>query len=113
MSASLTYAETVTNETQSQINALVFVGLVGYDFGDMGMQILSGIQYLDTDRTIMGQIELGEGKDPLAFSVDVGIEETLFMAGINKDIGRNWSLSAFLGLNGTRKQGTVMFGYRW
>ena len=113
MSASLTYAETVTNETQSQINALVFVGLVGYDFGDMGMQILSGIQYLDTDRTIMGQIELGEGRDPLAFSVDVGIEETLFMAGINKDIGRNWSLSAFLGLNGTRKQGTVMFGYRW
>jgi len=79
----------------------------------MGMQILSGIQYLDTDRTIRGQIDLGEDKDPLVFTVDVGIEETLFMAGINKDIGRNWSLSAFLGLNGTRKQGTVMFGYRW
>jgi len=113
MSASVTYAETVTNETNSQINALVFVGMVGYDFGDMGMQILSGIQYLDTSRTILGQIDLGEGKDPLAFSVDVGIEETLFMAGINKDIGRNWNFSAFLGLNGTRTQGTVMFGYRW
>jgi len=113
MSASLTYAETVTNETKSEIEALVFVGMVGYDFGDMGMQILSGIQYLDTDRTIRGQIDLGEDKDPLVFTVDVGIEETLFMAGINKDIGRNWSLSAFLGLNGTRKQGTVMFGYRW
>jgi len=113
MSASLTYAETVTNETNSQIDALVFVGLVGYDFGDMGMQIMSGIQYLDTDRTIAGQIDLGEGKDPLVFTVDLRIEETLFMAGFNKDIGRNWNLSGFLGLNGTRKQGTLMFGYRW
>jgi hypothetical protein len=113
MSASLTYAETVTNETNSQINALVFVGLVGYDFGDIGMQVLSGIQYLDTDRTLTGLIDLGEGQDPLEFSLDLRIEQTLFMAGINKDIGRNWNLSAFLGLNGTRKQGTVMFGYRW
>jgi hypothetical protein len=88
MSALLTYAQTTTNETNSEINALVFVGMVGYDFGDMGMQILTGIQYLDTYRTIVGQIDLGEGKDPLAFSIDVGIEETMFMAGINKDIGR-------------------------
>jgi hypothetical protein len=113
MSASLTYAETVTNETNSQINALVFVGMVGYDFGDMGMQILTGIQYLDTDKTLAGQIDLGEGKAPLDFSLDLDIEETLFMAGVNKDIGRNWNLSAFLGINGTRTQGTMMFGYRW
>ena len=113
MSASLNYAKTTTNETNSDIAALVFVGMVGYDFGDMGMQILSGIQYLDTDRTIVGQIDLGEGKDPLEFSLDVGIEETRFMFGVNKDIGRNWSLSVFLGLNGTRTQGTAMFGYRW
>jgi hypothetical protein len=113
VSASLTYAETVTNETQSEIDALVFVGMVGYDFGDIGMQILTGVQYLDTDNILSGQIDLGEGKDPLEFSLDVGIEETLFMAGINKDIGRNWNMSAFVGLNGTRKQGTMMFGYRW
>jgi hypothetical protein len=50
---------------------------------------------------------------PLDFSIDVDIEETIFMAGINKDIGRNWNLSAFIGLNGTRKQGTMLFGYRW
>ena len=79
----------------------------------MGMQILTGIQYLDTDRTISGQIDLGEGRDTLDFSLDVGIEETMFMAGVNKDIGRNWNLSAFLGLNGTRVQGTALFGYRW
>lgn len=87
--------------------------MVGYDFGDMGMQILTGIQYLDTDRTIIGQLDLGEGKDPVDFSIDVGIEETMFMFGVNKDIGRNWSLSAFIGFNGTRSQGTAMFGYRW
>lgn len=113
VSASLTYAETVTNETQSEIDALVFVGMVGYDFGDIGMQILTGVQYLDTDNVIVGQLDIGEGKDPLEFSLDVGIEETLFMAGINKDIGRNWNMSAFVGLNGTRRQGTMMFGYRW
>ena len=113
MSASLTYAKTVTNETNSNINALVFVGMVGYDFGDMGMQIMTGIQYLDTDTTIAGQLDLGEGKDPLDFSLDVGIEEVVFMAGVNKDIGRNWTLSGFLGFNETRTQGTLMFGYRW
>lgn len=35
------------------------------------------------------------------------------LAGFNKDIGRNWTLSGFRGMNGTRKQGTLMFGYRW
>jgi len=113
MSVSATYAETVTNETNSEIDALVVVGMVGYDFGDMGLQIMSGIQYLDTDRTIMGQLDLGEGQGTLDFSVDLVIEETLFMAGFNKDIGRNWTLTGFAGINGTRKQGTLMFGYRW
>ena len=79
----------------------------------MGMQIMSGIQYLDTDRSIIGQIDMGEGQDPLAFSIDISMEKTLFMAGFNKDIWRNWTLSGFLGMKGTRKQGTLMFGYRW
>jgi hypothetical protein len=35
------------------------------------------------------------------------------MIGVNKDIGRNWQLSAFLGLNGTRSQASAIFGYRW
>ena len=113
MSAALTYAETVTNETDSEIDALVFVGLAGYDFGDLGMQVLAGVQYLDTDRTLSGSINIGEGIDPLLFSVELDMEETLFMVGINKDIGRNWNLTAFVGLNGTREQATVMFGYRF
>ncbi|MDX2418488.1 MAG: hypothetical protein QNK19_13585 [Xanthomonadales bacterium] len=113
MSASLTYAKTVTNETSFKIDALVFVGMVGYDVGDMGMQIMTGIQYLDTDTTIVGQLDLGEGKDPLDFSLGLEIEEVVFMVGVNKDIGRNWTLSGFLGFNETRTQGTLMFGYRW
>ena len=113
MSVSANYARTTTNETNSEINALVIIGMMGYDFGDMGLQILMGMQYLDTDRILSGQIDLGEGKDPLDFTLDVGIEETTFMFGVNKDIGRNWALSAFLGLNGTRTQLTAMFGYRW
>jgi len=113
MSASVNYARTTTNETNSEINALVIIGLMGYDFGDLGMQILTGFQYLDTDRIMTGQIDLGEDKAPLDFSLELGIEETTFMFGVNKDIGRNWALSAFLGLNGTRTQFTAMFGYRW
>ena len=113
MSLSATYARTVTDETSSTIDTLVLVGMVGYDFGDMGMQILTGVQYLDTDRSIMGQLDLGEGRDPVPFSLDVSMEETLFMMGVNKDIGRNWTLSAFFGINGTKNQGTLMFGYRW
>ena len=40
------------------------------------------------------------------------IEETIFLSGINKDIGRNWTLTGLAGMNGTRKQGTLQFGYR-
>jgi hypothetical protein len=40
------------------------------------------------------------------------IEETIFLIGINKDIGRNWTLTGLAGMNGTRKQGALQFGYR-
>jgi len=100
------------NETNSTINAWVFVGLAGYDFGDMGMQILTGVQYLKTDRTMTGSLDLG-GDKPLAFALDLKFEQTLFMIGVNKDIGRNWTASAFVGLNGSRSQASAIFGYRW
>jgi len=112
VSASLNYARTVTKETNSTINAWVFVGLAGYDFGDMGMQILTGVQYLSTDRTMTGELDLG-GDKPLAFALDLKFEQTLFMIGVNKDIGRNWTASAFVGLNGSRSQASAIFGYRW
>lgn len=112
VSASLNYARTVANETNSTINAWVFVGMAGYDFGDVGMQILTGVQYLSTDNTLVGQLDLGRDK-PLEFSLDPKYEQTLFMIGVNKDIGRNWTASAFLGLNGTRSQVSAIFGYRW
>jgi len=37
----------------------------------------------------------------------------MFLLGINKDIGRNWNLNAFGGLNGTRSSFMAGFGYRW
>ena len=112
MSLSLNYIETITNETNSEIEALMLMGIVGYNFGDIGLQALAGVQYLDTDRTIEGRIDLDDGR-PLVFSVDVGLEETTFILGFNKDIGRNWTLASFLGSNGTKSSATMNFGYRW
>jgi hypothetical protein len=112
MSLGLNYIETITNETNSEIEALLLMGIVGYDFGDIGLQALAGVQYLDTDRTIEGRIDLNDGQ-PLIFSVDVGLEETTFILGFNKDIGRNWTLASFLGSNGTKSSATMNFGYRW
>jgi len=115
-SLSANYAWAVTNETNSEINTWVLLGLAGYDFGDLGMQVLTGVQYQKTDQYITGTIDPGEGSSrsaPLEFSIGIGIEETLFLLGINKDIGRNWTLTGMGGLNGTRKQATVQFGYRW
>ena len=111
-SLGVNYIETVTGETNSEIEALLYMGMVGYDFGDIGLQALAGIQYLDTNRTIEGAINLDDGK-VLDFAIDIGLEETTFMAGFNKDIGRNWNLSSFLGANGTKTSATVNFGYRW
>jgi len=112
-SVSVNYAKALTNETNSEISALVILGLVGYDFGDIGMQLLTGFQYQKTDRFLIGTIDPGNGADTFEFGVGMDIEETIFLMGINKDIGRNWTLTGMAGLNGTRKQATVNFGYRW
>ena len=112
MSLGVNYLETVTDETNSEIEALLWMGMVGYDFGAIGMQALAGVQYLDTDRTLEGSVPLEGGKD-LTFAIDVGLEETTFLVGFNKDIGRNWTLSSFLGANGTKSSLTANFGYRW
>jgi hypothetical protein len=111
--ASANYAWAVTNETESKVNALVLLGMVGYDFGDLGMQVLAGVQYQKTDRTIYGILDPGDGTNPLEFGIGVDIEETLFMLGVNKDIGRNWTFNAFGGINGTRSSLMAGFGYRW
>ncbi|MEP5567643.1 MAG: hypothetical protein ABJN62_07410 [Halioglobus sp.] len=112
MSLGMNYLETITDETNAEIEAILWMGMVGYDFGAIGLQALVGVQYLDTDRTIEGRIDLENGK-PLEFAIDIGLEETTFLVGFNKDIGRNWSLSSFLGANGTKSSLTANFGYRW
>jgi len=112
-SVSVNYSEALTNETNSEVSALVILGMVGYDFGDIGMQLLTGFQYQKTDRFLIGTIDPGNGSDPFEFGVGFGLEETIFLIGINKDIGRNWTLTGMAGMNGTRKQGTLHFGYRW
>ncbi|MEH6590069.1 MAG: hypothetical protein V7746_07440 [Halioglobus sp.] len=112
MSVGVNYIETITDDTNAEIEAILWMGMVGYDFGGIGLQALTGIQYLDTDRTIEGRIDLENGR-PLEFAIDIGLEETTFLVGFNKDIGRNWSLSSFLGANGTKSSLTANFGYRW
>ena len=111
--ASATYAWALTNETESKINTLILLGMVGYDFGDIGMQVLTGVQYQKTDRVVFGRLYPAEREDPVEFGIGIDIEETMFLLGINKDIGRNWNLNAFGGLNGTRSSFMAGFGYRW
>jgi len=111
--ASATYAWALTNETESKLNTLIMLGMVGYDFGDIGMQVLTGVQYQKTDRMVLGTIYPDPNADPVEFGIGIDLEETLFLLGINKDIGRNWTLNAFGGLNGTRSSLMASFGYRW
>lgn len=112
-SASANYAWAVTNETESEINTLILLGLMGYDFGEVGLQVLTGVQYQKTDRVVYGRLYPESRSEPVEFGIGIDIEETLFLLGFNKDIGRNWNLSAFGGLNGTRSSLMASFGYRW
>ena len=112
-SASANYAWAVTNETESKINTLILLGMVGYDFGDIGLQVLTGVQYQKTDRIVYGRLYPEDRPDPIEFGIGIDIEETMFLLGFNKDIGRNWTLNAFGGLNGTRSSLMASFGYRW
>ncbi|QFU76296.1 hypothetical protein EY643_11850 [Halioglobus maricola] len=112
MSLGVNYVETTTNETNSDITSILWLGMVGYDFGAIGLQALAGVQYLDIEQTLEGSLPL-EGGQALNFSLDLGIDETTFLVGFNKDIGSNWTLSAFLGANSTKSSLTGNFGYRW
>lgn len=112
-SASANYAWAVTNETESEINTLILLGMMGYDFGDIGLQVLTGVQYQKTDRIVYGRLYPESRSEPIEFGIGIDIEETLFLLGFNKDIGRNWNLSAFGGINGTRSSFMANFGYRW
>ncbi|MDH3940281.1 MAG: hypothetical protein OET46_04765 [Xanthomonadales bacterium] len=111
--ASGTYAWALTNETESKLNTLILLGMVGYDFGDIGMQVLTGVQYQKTDRMVVGRLYPEGRPDPVEFGIGIDIEETLFLLGVNKDIGRNWTFNAFYGVNGTRNSFMTSFGYRW
>jgi len=71
------------------------------------------VQYQKTDQYITGILETDTRSDPIDFSIGIGIEETMFLLGVNKDIGRSWTLTGMGGLNGTRKQLMVQFGHRW
>jgi hypothetical protein len=112
-SLSANYNWAVTNETESTVNALVLLGMVGYDFGDIGMQVLTGVQYQKTDQNIIGILQTDSRSNPIDFSIGIDIEETMFLLGVNKDIGRSWTLTGMGGLNGTRRQLMMQFGYRW
>ena len=113
ITASANYSWAVTNETESEINTLVLLGMVGYDFGEIGMQVLTGVQYQKTDQYINGILSTDSRSEPIDFAIGIGIEETMFLLGVNKDIGRNWTLTGMGGLNGTRRQIIAQFGYRW
>ena len=113
ITASANYSWAVTNETESEINTLILLGMVGYDFGEIGMQVLTGVQYQKTDQYITGILSTDSRSDPIDFAIGIGIEETMFLLGVNKDIGRNWTLTGMGGLNGTRRQVIAQFGYRW
>ena len=112
-SLSANYNRAVTKETESTVNALILLGMVGYDFGDIGMQVLTGVQYQKTDQEIFGILETDNRANPIEFSLGIDMEETMFLLGVNKDIGRNWTLTGMGGLNGTRRQIMAQFGYRW
>ena len=79
--ASATYAWALTNETESEINTLILLGMVGYDFGDLGMQVLTGVQYQKTDRMVLGRLYPAERADPVEFGIGIDIEETMFLLG--------------------------------
>ncbi len=77
------------------------------------MQVLTGVQYQKTDQEIFGILETDNRAKPIEFSLGIDMEETMFLLGVNKDIGRNWTLTGMGGLNGTRRQVMAQFGYRW
>ncbi|SHH23526.1 porin family protein [Ferrimonas marina] len=88
--------------------------MLGYQFADARAQVFIGAEYQDLDPRMTGNLGYIDalGRD---FTYDVGVELNKWagLIGFNKQIGKNFNLTALYNLGETRDSFTLNLGYRF
>ncbi|MGS0693343.1 hypothetical protein [Shewanella sp. 0m-4] len=88
--------------------------MLGYQFLDSRAQIFVGAEYQGLKATMSGNLGYIDalGRD---FTYDVGVEleQWAYLVGFNKQIGRNYNITALYNKGETRSSFTINFGYRF
>ncbi len=88
--------------------------MVGYQFLDSRAQVFVGAEYQGLKATMSGNLGYIDalGRD---FTYDVGVklEQWAYLVGFNKQIGRNYNITALYNKGETRSSFTINFGYRF
>ena len=90
------------------------VGIVGYDFGDIGLRALVGVELMNIDQRIVGSVQKEGGQPPLQFIIDMAMETTQFLAGVYWEFNPRWNFAGIVGAGGQKtKRVTAQLGYRF
>ncbi|WP_156029351.1 hypothetical protein [Shewanella colwelliana] len=88
--------------------------MLGYQFLDYRAQVFIGAEYQGLKPKMTGNLGYIDalGRD---FTYDVGVEleEWAYLVGFNKQIGKNYNITALFNKGETRSSFTINFGYRF
>ncbi|WP_228768313.1 hypothetical protein [Shewanella sp. TC10] len=88
--------------------------MLGYQLADYRAQIFVGAEYQGLKPNMEGTIEgLTIGGEEFFYDVGVDLNKWAFLAGFNKQIGKNYNVSVLYNKGETRNSFTVNFGYRF
>lgn len=88
--------------------------MLGYQLVDYRAQILVGAEYQGLDSTLNGSLGFVEELDgEFEYDIGVDINQWAFLFGFNKQIGRNYNITALYNKGETREAYTLNFGYRF
>ena len=110
-----TYTKTRLHGSDSWGDGLVVVQpMVGYQFVDYRAQLLIGAEYQGLKATMKGNLGYVEGLNG-DFEYDIGVKlnQWAYIAGFNKQIGKNYNITGLYNYGESRKAFTVSFGYRF
>ncbi|EGQ8681785.1 hypothetical protein GKA74_22270 [Vibrio parahaemolyticus] len=107
-----TYSQTRLKGVDDWSDGIVTVQpMLGYQLVDYRTQFFVGAEYQGLDSRMDGRVKTGD----IEFDYDIGVEldEWAFLAGFNKQIGKNYNLTMLYNKGETRDSLTLNLGYRF
>lgn len=85
--------------------------MLGYQLVDYRAQLFVGAEYQGLDSRMEGHVVAGD----IEFDYDIGVnlDNWAYLVGFNKQLGKNYNLSALYNRGETRSAVTLNFGYRF